>query len=457
MEIPQTPVQTSYDIDRDYLLMCFGRPTPQCFQMVIHTGSFHMWVSDGSSPEMSLSSHAFNMNTSNSIERNKTSVYVNYHDTFVSGYIGRDFLYLSDVSICKIMFMLAEKTNSFTGYEGMIGLGYTPNSDEEEFSFVNQLYNKGLIFHRVFIQTFKTSSNGEITFGRIPQHIVEDYHHYGRCPALDKVVDEKRFKNKNWQCKLRAIYFGQSEQEDQVVTVKIVADSKVSFFSYRRRALLPQSALSYLMSVYFDKLLFDGICEIKIIKRYETLLCNKNFENKMDFCLMFDNWGMKIPKDKVFFYNADEDKNEFIFSYKKDYEKWSLGRPVVRLFEMVYDYENKEIGFYSKENVMALSSKEPEPIKEYVEVIDTPGPKKVKNEIDYSVYMPKFKEDDVEGIIINERIEFLDYVYVFSIVLKIIICVLLVIIGYVVISAYRRYVKINHLKNSKMYNKLQDV
>ena len=161
MEIPQTPVQTSYDIDRDYLLMCFGRPTPQCFQMVIHTGSFHMWVSDGSSPEMSLSSHAFNMNTSNSIERNKTSVYVNYHDTFVSGYIGRDFLYLSDVSICKIMFMLAEKTNSFTGYEGMIGLGYTPNSDEEEFSFVNQLYNKGLIFHRVFIQTFKTSSNGD--------------------------------------------------------------------------------------------------------------------------------------------------------------------------------------------------------------------------------------------------------------------------------------------------------
>ena len=58
MEIPQIPVQTSHDIDRDYLLMCFGRPTPQCFQMVIHTGSFHMWISDGSSPEMTHSSHA---------------------------------------------------------------------------------------------------------------------------------------------------------------------------------------------------------------------------------------------------------------------------------------------------------------------------------------------------------------------------------------------------------------
>ena len=60
----------------------------------------------------------------------------------------------------------------------------------------------------------------------------------------------------------------------------------------------------------------------------------------------------------------------------------------VTINKMVYDYENKEIGFYSKENVMALSSKEPEPVKEYVEVIDTPGPKKVKSEIDYSVYTP---------------------------------------------------------------------
>ena len=258
--------------------------------MVILSSLFYIWIADGDVVDMSHSPRAFNMNMSGSIERNKTFVQTNYHDDFVSGYIGRDILYLSDKQICKIMFMLAEKTNSFTGYEGMIGLGYTPNSNEEQFSFLHQLYIKGIIFHRVFTQTFKTSSNGEIGFGRIPQHIVNDYTHYGRCPALDKIVNEQRFKNKIWPCKLRAIYFGKSDKQDPFISTKILADSKVSFFSYRRRALLPKAAMTYLLSEHFGMLIEEGWCDRKMIKRYETILCKKDYVNDKDFFLFFDNW-----------------------------------------------------------------------------------------------------------------------------------------------------------------------
>jgi hypothetical protein len=338
----------------------------------------------------------------------------------------------------------------------MIGLGYTPNSNEEQFSFLHQLYTKGIIFHRVFTQTFKTSSNGEIGFGRIPQHIVNDYTHYGRCPALDKIVNEQRFKNKNWQCKLRAIYFGKGDQQDPFISTKILADSKVSFFSYRRRELLPKAAMTYLLSEHFGMLIEEGWCDRKMIKRYETILCKKDYVNDKDFFLLFDNWGMKIPKDKVFVYNEEENKNEFIFSYKKDYEKWSLGRPIVRLFEMVYDYENKEIGFYSKDNVISLSTKAPEPVKEYEEVIDTPGPKRTKIGIEYSTYIPAFKDDDNEGDILKDDAKSINVVLIFTYVLKGVILLLLIIILYVVISAYLRYAKVANARNAKVYSKFQE-
>jgi hypothetical protein len=57
---------------------------------------------------------------------------------------------------------------------------------------INQLYNNGLIFHRVFTQNFEKGEQGIISFGEIPKNIVNDYKNYGRCPVLDKIIDDKK-------------------------------------------------------------------------------------------------------------------------------------------------------------------------------------------------------------------------------------------------------------------------
>ena len=64
----------------------------------------------------------------------------------------------------KGYFLSATDSSSFKGDEGMIGLGYRGSKKEEQYSFINQLYDNGLIFHRVFTQNFEKGDQGIISF-----------------------------------------------------------------------------------------------------------------------------------------------------------------------------------------------------------------------------------------------------------------------------------------------------
>ena len=71
---------------------------------------------------------------------------------------------------------------------------------------------------------------------------------------------------------------------------------------------------------------------------------------------------MSLPPSKLFSYKKTSELYEFIIYHQTNFESWSLGRPIVRLFHMVYDYQNQEVGFYSKEDVKYIN-KEIEPSK----------------------------------------------------------------------------------------------
>ena len=132
----------------------------------------------------------------------------------------------------------------------MIGLGYRGSIKEEKFSFINQLYNNGLIFHRVFTQNFEKGEQGIISFGEIPKNIVNDYKNYGRCPVLDKIIDDKKIKNRKWECKINGIYFGDEYDENKVEKYE---NSRASFFSFRPMALIPKNVFDYFEKNYFQK------------------------------------------------------------------------------------------------------------------------------------------------------------------------------------------------------------
>ena len=127
-------------------------------------------------------------------------------------------------------------------------------------------------------------------------------------------------------------------------------------------ALIPKNVFDYFEKNYFQKYINDGVCQKFNTKGYEVLGCKKILDDAQKINLIYGDWVMSLPPNKLFSYKKNNELYEFIFYHKNNFESWSLGRPIVRLFHMIYDYQNQEVGFYSKEYVKYIN-KENEPIK----------------------------------------------------------------------------------------------
>jgi len=342
------------------LELCLSSPK-FCRLFAIHGQSFYIWVQDEKNNDKSIEHNKKydpNKSTTSQVRR-ILNEYGYEENQSITAYSIIDHIYLKDQFLMKGYFLSATDSSSFKGDEGMIGLGYRGSKKEEQYSFINQLYDNGLIFHRVFTQNFEKGDQGIISFGEIPKNIVNDYKNYGRCPVLDKIVDGKKIKNRKWECEIHGIYFGDEYDKDKVMKYE---NTRASFFSFRPMALIPKEVFEYFEKNYFQKYINDGICQKLNSQGYDVLGCKRILEDAPKVNLLYGDWVMSLPPSKLFVYKKNNELYEFIFYHKNNFETWSLGRPIVRLFHMVYDYQNQEVGFYSKEDVKYIN-KENEPLK----------------------------------------------------------------------------------------------
>ena len=369
LEKPTIPVSVN-NKERMCLELCFGTPK-SCHLLTIHPQSFLIWVQDASSKNKKIKTK-YDPNLSTTAFANRTLLELKIEDEkTLKGYTVFDRIYTKDSFLFRGLFLSVVESNHYED-EGMIGMGFQGSRFEQGGSFINQLHFNGLIYHRVFTQSFTNNEQGIITFGEIPEEIVKNYKKYGRCPALNKEVDGKFYKNRKWECAINGVYFGDVYNDSYVLKLE---NSRTSFFSFRKRALVPLEIFNYFEQNYFKDLIKDKICERVLISRYDTIKCKKQITSHPKINLIYGDWVMSLPIDKLVTYIEITGSYEFMFYHKKNFEHWSLGRPVVRLFHMVYDYQNQEIGFYSVNNVLYINSQiEPLPPMIYEKLPDSGEP-----------------------------------------------------------------------------------
>ena len=369
IETPNIPVALN-EKDRMCLELCFGTPK-SCHLLTIHPQSFLMWVQDVHNENEKIKVR-YDPNRSSTAMINRTLIELNLDQLkTLRGYQVFDRIYTKDKFLFR-GFILSVTESKYYKDEGMIGLGYRGSHFEERASFINQLYWNELIYHRVFTQYFSDNAEGVITFGEIPQEILNNYKKYGRCAALNKEIDGKIYKNRKWECEVSGIYFGDVYKEEYVHRFN---NSRASFFSMRKKALVPQEIFDYFETTYFSEFIQNKICQKDTTGKYETIKCVQQIINAPKINIVYGDWVMSLPIEKLFMYKKSSESYEFMFYHKKDFENWSLGRPVVRLFHMVYDYQNQEIGFYSEKNVLYINEQSsPVPPKIYEKLPDLGEP-----------------------------------------------------------------------------------
>ena len=165
---------------------CLGTP-PQCFKLGVQTNTFYIWVRSSNSREKNSQVKTFDITQSKTLQKNNQYFQRRIFGRKVTGFEARDILTINEKDYSKINFLVLETTDSLLGMEGFIGLGYTPNSKERKFSIIQQLFENGVIPHKVFTQKYFTEEKGQLTIGHIPKYILSDYIHYGRCTSLWKM------------------------------------------------------------------------------------------------------------------------------------------------------------------------------------------------------------------------------------------------------------------------------
>jgi len=333
---------------------CLGTP-PQCFDLIIQTNSFYIMVPDSQAPSLEAD-HEYDYAKSLSLVRTSHLITFDFFGEKFKGQEASDILTLGDKKLNRTNFLIIYSFGKFRYEDGFIGLGYTPSNDERKFSIIQQLYENGVIPHKVFSQKYNDGYNGKITFGEIPKHIVGDYMHYGRYRNLNKIRKNKEYKNNNWECNIDFINYGENNESDNVKKAKNVIisfikedqEESVLFLSYRKRSFLPNKLFNKFGDTYLKKFLDNNKCNIGEQDRYTYYECDEDVElEPLNFIL--DSWEIRLESKQLFSEKKKaNNKKEFIFYYKKKYEKILFGRSILKELEMVYDYANKQIGFYHK-------------------------------------------------------------------------------------------------------------
>jgi hypothetical protein len=440
------PIPSSSKLEgRTVINLCLGTP-PQCFNLIIQTNSFFIWVID-SKQEKIPSTNKFNMDKSDTLIKNMTMTTLKYYHRKVEGLLGKDTLTIGNKKISNIDFLIATEID-FEDIDGMIGFGYTPNTNEKRYSFLEQLHNLKIIPHKVFTQKYNNLTEGDIFIGEIPEKIIKDYKHYGRCEALDKIKDGKRYKNKNWQCEINGIFIGK-EYSSNIVTP--LTNQKLSFLSYRKRTFVPFHLFEKIRDLIFKDLINTKKCTQEKIKRYTLIQCEKDVQLD-NFNLIFGDWILQIPGNKLF--KEIGSTKEFIFYYKEKYEKFILGKSVLLVYEMVYDYANRQIGFYNGNDVKYIGKDEPEVPKQYYFIKDDPETatqrSKKQNQNPFPTIQPE--DNDQSNIQVKPRQKYTLSYIIQSILAFIIIAVIILIILFVCYS-YFKYRKKNNFKSIDYYQK----
>ena len=391
----ELPMESEIDT-KTIMHTCLGTP-PQCFDLIIQTNSFYIMVPDAEVSSLSSKNKYFYSKSLTSVRTSHLITFDFYGEKF-KGQEASDILTLDNKKLNRTNFLIISSAGKFSNEDGFIGLGYTPSNEEKKFSIIQQLYENGVIPHKVFSQKYNDGYNGVITLGQIPKHIVDDYMHYGRCKALNKIRKGKEYKNNNWECYIDFINYGESNTQENIANPKNLIKSfnsdneEVLFLSYRKRSFIPNELFNKLGDTYLKKFIDNKKCNIDEQGRYTFYECDSDVElEPLNF--IFDSWEIRLESKQLFSEKKKaNNKKEFIFYYKKKYEKILFGRSLLKELEMVYDYANKQIGFYGK-NIKYIGKEKILPPKVFDFLFDDEDYKE-KNVKNPNTFIPKAEPDE---------------------------------------------------------------
>jgi hypothetical protein len=231
-----------------------------------------------------------------------------------------------------------------------LGLSLIHN-DKNKYSFINQLKENKIIEKRIFSVLFKEKSitgdsvnDGQILFGLYPHEMTSRYNENDLkwVPIKDRDL---------WQIQFDEVKFN---NEENSISIK-----EVEFDIGMNLIVGPEEYRIKIYENFFKKQIEDKLCKEEIFfnkkdnQFYITYSCSMDLEvndfptlsfyNKnLNYSIVLDYYQLLcIFERKIYF--------KVVFKKKAENKKWIFGRSFMEIYPLVFDVDNKKIGFYKVE------------------------------------------------------------------------------------------------------------
>ena len=249
-----------------------------------------------------------------------------------------------------LSFMISWNTTEKYEFDGILGLGNNyPKADEdnsfdERFSLVHNLYSNGVIDKKIFGHEYKTRKNGYLYLGEVPPSLGYDYFKCTVAPFIP-------YLNK-WHCESRAIAISNGANYTQYTSPYIF---DTAYIDIRGPFYEGNTILSDIRDAIGEKC--DFISEdIDEENRYVKLVCDYDVDigkaPDVNFYLK-GGYNLKLKNIDIFRVVLIEGKKKYLSKIIGDtrYNYWNLGEPILKNYDMVFNYEDNSIGFNENYNL----------------------------------------------------------------------------------------------------------
>ena len=227
--------------------------------------------------------------------------------------------------------------------DGKLGLGFR-HEHGVDFNFLGSLKSKGLINKEVFTILPKEE---KLVIGGIPSELEKET--YSTCNLVETNDLDDAYRA-GWICELTHIFFGVNTKEKSLemalqVNARVIFDSAYNYIS------MPKRHLNNFNKNFMEKFFYDSCIQVKD-KNDIYYICDADEKIQHGaIAFLVGGFGYVIPWDKLF-KKIEEDKYEMLIRFHKQNDDiFSFGYPFTSQFTIVYNAEEKHLGFYGGEKI----------------------------------------------------------------------------------------------------------
>ena len=358
------------DFDKGYITLPFtltksqipmsklsiGKPSQE-INLVLDIGSSRTWISD----------QYYNNKGSKTYQPLEEAFSKEQYDFSYSGNSALETFKIGDKILQNFKFILVNNLQN-NNFQGVLSLGH--EYDSKHNSLVYEMSKVSNTYYNMFMFKFNEDNGGELLIGDTTEEEKEKLHLINRCRYLIGGTPEEQIK---WRCQLTHVFIGGIEDME-------------SFYEQ----LIEQTGY-YIIETKFNKLkniyepvifetIFDRIYVPKYIMEYLRDNYLKDIENNKNLCNYNDNGNsiivkctkeeisklkrlnfvlgektdLALPSNELF--NCDNSNNcEFLIQYNDKYQGFIFGLPIFKLYNIIFDYNSRDLMFYSLYNKYLVS------------------------------------------------------------------------------------------------------